>query len=91
MLKETGEQFILIIDEFDSILHYPMLNGAEFYGGLRHLTSLHEYALVTIIASRADLSQLLLEAKSSLLIGSPFLNTFIEIALGPFDDKNVND
>jgi hypothetical protein len=88
-LKKTNRRFILMLDEFDSLLHHPVLNSAEFYGGLRSLAS-RSGAFALIIASRAPLSQLNTITQEFNPTGSPFFNIFAEITLGPLADSDVN-
>src|ERR1041385_2404046 len=39
-ISKAGTRLILLLDEFDDFLCNPVLNSAEFYGGLRSLASL---------------------------------------------------
>lgn len=75
-------QFILLLDEFDALLTHPVLNKAEFYGGLRSLASRSEgFALV--IASRRSLDLLNRDTQQINPHGSPYFNVFTELRLGP--------
>ena len=38
-LSDQNRQLVLLLDEFDLLLNHPILNSAEFYGGLRTLAS----------------------------------------------------
>ncbi len=89
LLKKISKPFILLLDEFDALLHHPVLNSAEFYGGLRALASRSESAFALIIASRASLSKLNSITQEFNPTGSPFFNIFSEITLGPLTDKDV--
>jgi hypothetical protein len=86
LLKGAGWQLVLLLDEFDTLLHHDILNSAEFFGGLRSLASLSKGAFALVIASRLSLTQLNEKTKN---FGSPFCNIFTEITLGPFPEKDV--
>lgn len=88
-LKKTSRRFILLIDEFDTLLYHPVLNNAEFYGGLRTLASNPHCELVLIIASRTPLFQLNSFTQEFNPTGSPFFNIFSEVTLGPLTDNGV--
>lgn len=88
-LKKAGWHFVLLIDEFDALLHHPVLNSAEFYGGLRALASCSGDAFALVIASRAKLSRLNAITQEFNPTGSPFFNIFREVELGPFTEKDV--
>lgn len=81
-IGEAGWQFVLMIDEFDSLLTHAVLNRAEFYGGLRSLTSRCK-GFSLIIASRRSLSLLNDETQKFNPHGSPYFNVFTELRLGP--------
>ncbi len=89
LLKKTGRQFILALDEFDTLLNHPVLNSAAFYGGLRSFSSRSDFALVLIIASRTPLSKLNSLTQKFNPTGSPFFNIFAEITMGALTDKEV--
>jgi hypothetical protein len=57
-MELTVWQLVLMLDEFDVLLHHPILNCAEFFGGLRSLTSRSRGALALVIASRRPLTSL---------------------------------
>lgn len=88
-LKQAGWRLVLLIDEFDSLLNHPVLNSAEFYGGLRSLSSRSEGALALVIGSRLRLSELNKRTQEFNPTGSPFFNTFAEIMLGAFSERDV--
>lgn len=88
-LKKIGQRFILLLDEFDALLHHPVLNKAEFYGGLRSLASRSGGAFTLIIASRIPLSQLNAGTQEFNPTGSPFFNIFSEVTVGPLAEKDV--
>ncbi len=93
-IKNLGQRFILVLDEFDALLHHAVLNSAEFYGGLRALASSPNSGLALIIASRTPLTQLNSFTQQFTQefspTGSPFFNIFTEVTLGALTEKAVN-
>lgn len=84
-----GWRLVLLIDEFDVLLHHPGLNRAEFFGGLRSLAT-RSGALALVIASRRPLSELN-ESTQQLFqyTGSPYFNFLSETTLGALPDKDI--
>ena len=89
-MKQAGWRLILLLDEFDGVLHHPRLNSAEFLGSLRTLASLSEGALALIIASRQSLTTLNEHTKMFSLTTSPYFNFMREEVLEPFSLQGVN-
>lgn len=89
LIKGDGRRLVLLLDEFDTLLHHPVLNSAEFFGGLRSLASRSEGALALVVGSRLPLSQLNARTQTFNPTGSPYFNIFAEITLGPFPEKDV--
>jgi hypothetical protein len=89
VVTQRGWRLVLLIDEFDSLLHHAGFNTAEFFGALRSLaTRFTGLALVT--ASRLSVAEMNRQSEELNPYGSPFFNGFIEINLRPFDDDDVN-
>jgi len=89
VVTQRGWRVVLLIDEFDSLLHHPGFNTAEFFGALRSLaTRFTGLALVT--ASRLSIAAMNRQSEELNPYGSPFFNGFIEVNLRPFDDDDVN-
>ena len=84
MLSSQKQFLILGIDEFDALINHPILNKAEFFGGLRALAS-NLGSLALIIASRQNLASLNNLTQEYSRQGSPYFNTLHEIHLGKFD------
>lgn len=80
-LAKAGRRLILLLDEFDDFLTHPVLNSAEFYGGLRSLASLSP-GLMVVFATRKELDQLNELTQTINPHGSPYFNVFTEIRLG---------
>ena len=89
-LGAAGSRLVLLLDEFDDFLSHPVLNSAEFYGGLRSLASRSE-GLVLVIAARRDLEQLNLATQAINPHGSAYFNVFVELSLGPLSEKAVSE
>lgn len=90
--KQLGQdqwRLVLLLDEFDLLLHHPTLNSAEFFGGLRALTSRSRGALAVVTASRQSLTTLNAETQALNPTGSPYFNIFTEVNLGPFPNKDI--
>lgn len=86
-LRISNVRLVLLLDEFDLILHHPILNSSSFYGGLRSLSSRSE-ALSLMIAARQSLDVLNQATQQFSRTGSPFFNFMDEVLLGPFTDKD---
>jgi hypothetical protein len=91
VLKIQGWRLVLLLDEFDTLLHHPILNSAEFFGSLRSLSSRCEGALALVIGSRLPLAQLNARTQAFNPTGSPYFNIFSEITLGPFPEKDIHE
>ncbi|MFZ5820459.1 MAG: AAA-like domain-containing protein [Chloroflexota bacterium] len=87
-LQASGWRLVLLLDEFDTVLHHPILNQSEFYGGLRSLASRYE-SLALVIASRQSLSDLNRATQEFSRMGSPYFNFLQEIDLGAFKEKEA--
>jgi hypothetical protein len=84
-----GWRLVLSLDEFDVLLHHPVFNSAEFFGGLRSLASRSRGALALVIASRRSLTALNEATRQFSRTGSPYFNFLDEITLGPFSDDAI--
>lgn len=90
LLREAGWRLILLLDEFDVLLSHPILNSAEFFGGLRSLTSRGRGALAMVTASRLPLADLNEQTQQAFKFsGSPYFNFLDEVRLGPFPERDV--
>ena len=90
-MAQAGEYFVLLLDEFDVLLDHPVLNKAEFFGGLRGLASLNRGALALVIAIRSPLDELNRATQEFNRTGSPYFNTFSEFTVGAFSDNEVDE
>jgi hypothetical protein len=89
-IRKVNWQLVLMIDEFDMLLHHPILNSTEFFGGLRSRVSLSKGALTLVIASNIPLSQLNEGTQHFSPTGFPYFNFMRDIILGPLPDAEIN-
>ncbi|MBN1372135.1 MAG: AAA-like domain-containing protein [Anaerolineaceae bacterium] len=87
-LQASGWRLVLLLDEFDTILLHPVLNQAEFYGGLRSLASRFT-SLSLVISARQSLADLNRHTQEFSHMGSPYFNFLQEINLGAFKEKDA--
>ncbi|MGK7894721.1 MAG: AAA family ATPase [Xenococcus sp. (in: cyanobacteria)] len=85
-LSQAGSRLILLLDEFDDFLTHPVLNSAEFYGGLRSLAS-RSPGFLLVLAARKNLDQLNQLTQEINPHGSPYFNVFTEIKLGAWPQE----
>jgi len=85
----AGWRLALMLDEFDMLLHHPILNCAEFFGSLRSLATRSQGALSLVIASRRSLASLNKATQQFSRTGSPYFNFLSEINLGPLPYKAI--
>lgn len=75
-LERIDIHLVLLIDEFDLMIHIPILNERGFFGELRSIATRHT-SLSLIIASSQRLTLLEREISSIVPSGSPYFN-FLE-------------
>jgi hypothetical protein len=88
-MREAELRLVLLLDEFDALLHHDVLNSTEFFGGLRSLASRGRGAMALVIASRQPLTKLNSATQDLSRTGSPYFNFLDEITLGPWSNKDV--
>lgn len=88
-MAAEGWRLVVLLDEFNQILHNPILNSAEFFGSLRSLASRSRGALALVIASRHSLTSLNSATQEFSRTGSPYFNIFAEFCLGPFPESDA--
>ncbi len=80
LLARQDRRVVLLIDEFDTLLHHTNFNTAEFFGSLRSFsTKLDSLSLVT--ASRMSIVEMNRRSQEINPLGSPFFNNLIEVRL----------
>ena len=89
LLARSGCQVILLIDEFDALLHHPNFNTAEFFGALRSLSTRTD-GLVLITASRLSVAEMNRRGQEITPLGSPYFNPFTEVQLLPLNPTEVD-
>lgn len=89
-LQDSGLLLTLLLDEFDALVELPAFQQAEFYGGLRALTSRFA-SLALVISSRQSLAALNRRTQEFSRNGSPFFNIMEEIFLGPLTEKECHE
>ena len=89
VLKQADYCLVLLIDEFDALIHHQVLNSVEFFGGLRSLASRSGGSFALVIASRQPIHKLNAETQYMNTTGSPFFNIFSEVTLGRFPKEDV--
>ena len=86
--QQAGWRLVLMLDEFDVLLHHEALRSIELFGGLRSLASRYP-SLTLVIASRLPLERLNRETQALSRSGSPFFNFLTPIPLRAFPDVAV--
>jgi hypothetical protein len=84
----SHQRLVLLIDEFDSLLYHPLLNHADFFGGLRTVITQNRGALALVVASRLPLTRLNAETHHFNPTGSPYFNFLAEVVLGGLDERD---
>ncbi|MDY6875335.1 MAG: winged helix-turn-helix domain-containing protein [Chloroflexota bacterium] len=90
-MRPTGWRLVLMLDEFDLLLHHPTLNCGEFFGSLRSLASRSRGALALVIASRRPLASLNEATQQFNRTGSPYFNFLTEVILGALPNEYVTE
>jgi len=88
-VKAERWQLVLLLDEFNDLLHHPTLNCAKFVGSLRGLASRSRGALALVIASRRSLASLNEATQQFSRTGSPYFNFLTEVTLGPLPNRAI--
>ncbi len=90
LMGRNDKRVLLVIDEFDSLLHHPKFSNAEFLGSLRSMaTNTDGFLIITSsIKSVAEMDEYSSKINP---IGSPFFNNFIKVTLELFDDDAVDE
>jgi len=88
-MRTEGWRLVLLLDEFNKLLHHPVLHSGEFFGSLRSLASRSRGALALVVASRYSLESLNRDTLEFSRTGSPYINFLDEIIVGPLPDKDV--
>ena len=73
---------VVMVDEFDVLLHHENFNTAEFFGSLRSL-AIQTDGLALLTASRMMVGEMNRRSQEINPLGSPFFNNLIEVRLLP--------
>jgi hypothetical protein len=88
-LGNQGWRIVLLMDEFDSLIHHPQLGSNDFFAPLRSISN-NTDGLVTVITSRLSLSELNRRAGAG-RSGSPLFNHKIELKLPALSIVEVDE
>jgi Novel STAND NTPase 1 len=80
---------VVMVDEFDVLLHHDNFNTAEFFGALRAL-AIQTDGLVLLTASRMMVAEMNRRSQEINPLGSPFFNNLIEVRLLPLRPDEVD-
>lgn len=87
-LHQEHCQLILVLDEFDRLLHHPSFSDAIFFAQLRSFST-RVGGLAFVTATRLSVAELDKRGRGLLDIGSPFFNSVIQLTLKPFSDQEM--
>jgi len=82
LLGRGGMRAVVLIDEFEVLLHHSNFNTAEFFGALRSL-AIQTDGLALLTASRMPIGEMNRRSQELNPFGSPFFNNLIEVRLQP--------
>jgi hypothetical protein len=81
-LGRNRKRAVVMVDEFDVLLHHENFNTAEFFGSLRSL-AIQTDGLAMLTASRMMVGEMNRRSQEINPLGSPFFNNLIEVRLLP--------
>jgi hypothetical protein len=88
-IGRDGMQIVLLIDEFDVLLHHPNFNTAGFFGTLRSL-AIQTDGLALVTSSRLPVAEMNRRCYEINPVGSPFFNNLIEVRLLPLQPAEID-
>ncbi|OQW92148.1 MAG: hypothetical protein BWK78_02545 [Thiotrichaceae bacterium IS1] len=91
-VKRAELRLVLMVDEFDVLLHHPVLNNPEFFGGLRSIASRSQggLSMVMVITANASLTQINEETIRFNRTGSPYFNFLDEVTFGSLLESDID-
>jgi hypothetical protein len=89
-VRSDGWRLIVMLDEFNDLLHHPILNTAEFFGSLRSLATRSRSALALIVATPRSLTDLTTDTEQFSRAGSPYFNFMPEVTMGPLSLRDIS-
>jgi hypothetical protein len=87
-LGRNHKRAVVMVDEFDVLLHHENFNTAEFFGALRSL-AIQTDGLALLTASRMMVGEMNRRSQEINPLGSPFFNNLIEVRLLPLRPAEV--
>jgi hypothetical protein len=84
-----GMRAVVMVDEFDVLLHHENFNTAEFFGALRAL-AIQTDGLALLTASRMMVAEMNRRSQEINPLGSPFFNNLIEVRLLPLRPAEID-
>ena len=87
-LGRSQRRAVVMVDEFDVLLHHENFNTAEFFGSLRSL-AIQTDGLALLTASRMMVGEMNRRSQEINPLGSPFFNNLIEVRLLPLRPAEV--
>jgi len=87
-LGRNRKRAVVMVDEFDVLLHHENFNTAEFFGALRAL-AIQTDGLAMLTASRMMVGEMNRRSQEINPLGSPFFNNLIEVRLLPLRPVEV--
>jgi hypothetical protein len=89
-VRAAGVRLVVLIDEFDVLVHQRVADPSVFFGALRSLTTRSGGALTLVLASRSPLGTLDEVAQRYFYIGSPYFNFVSEVNIAPLSTEDVD-
>ncbi len=91
-LNQNKQQFVLLIDRFDLLLHRKNLKQSQFFGNLRTMASPSHNSLNLVITLNISLRQFHQESEALNLGGSPYLNFMddSQMTLGVLSETEID-
>lgn len=88
-IARGGMRAVVMVDEFDVLLHHENFNTAEFFGALRAL-AVQTDGLALLTASRMMVAEMNRRSQEINPLGSPFFNNLIEVRLLPLRPAEID-
>lgn len=87
-LGSKGRTLVVLLDEFEVLLHHPEFQDASFFALSRSLST-RTGGVLFVTASRYPVSKMNSMGRNLLTTGSPFFNHMLEITLYPLNDDEL--
>jgi len=90
-IQQIGWRFVVLLDEFEFLLHHPNLNSVKFFGTLRKRFSLSKGAFVLVTTASISRQQLNQNTQELNPTGSPYFNFIEEVILGTLSNTQIDE